>query len=67
MSLPSSSLAQITRNLTHLRAGILELEEQQRQHGGGAKSANAKASKLLREQFERMREMMGGDKDAVDP
>jgi syntaxin 8 len=66
VSLPSSSLAQITRNLTHIRAGIHELEEQQRQHSGGS-SASVEASKLLREQFERMREMMGGDKDKVEP
>lgn len=66
VSLPSSSLAQITRNLTQLRAGIHELEDQQH-HGNGGTSANAEASKLLREQFGRMREMMGGDKDKVEP
>lgn len=66
VSLPSSSLAQITRNLTQLRAGIHEFEDQQRQPSGGP-SSNAEASKLLREQFGRMREMMGGDKDKVEP
>ena len=63
VSLPSSSLAQITRNLTQLRAGIHELEGQ---CGGGA-TANAEASQLLREQFDRMRDMMGGDQDKVEP
>ena len=40
VSLPSSSLAQITRNLTQLRAGIHELEDQEQQRKGGTSTNN---------------------------
>ncbi|KAF8584332.1 hypothetical protein K439DRAFT_1660789 [Ramaria rubella] len=64
ISIPSSSLAHITRNLSQLRIGIHDLEDQQR--SGGA-SPTVEASKLLREQYARMRDMMGGDKENVEP
>jgi len=45
-------LQQITRNLKQLRTGVLELE---------SKDGKTEASKLLREQYERMRGMLGVD------
>jgi len=64
ISLPSSSLAHITRNLNQLRTGIHELEQQRRSGGAGA---DAEATRLLREQYGRMRDMMGVDKEKVEP
>lgn len=49
-------LPQITRNLTQLRAGVLELE---------AKEGSTEAVRLLKSQFERMRGMLGPDADAA--
>lgn len=47
-----SSLLRITRNLEQLRSGILALE---------AKDGQSEAVKLLRNQYERMRGMLGGE------
>lgn len=49
-------LPQISRNLNALRTGILELEKSQ--SGGG------EAAGLLRNQYGRMRSMLGGDAEA---
>ncbi|GJJ13021.1 hypothetical protein Clacol_007270 [Clathrus columnatus] len=55
--LPASSLNQITRNLTQLRSGIYAFEE---------KDEHLDAAKVLREQYDRMREMLGADKELVE-
>ena len=47
-------LPQISRNLNALRTGILELE----------KSESGEAAGLLRNQYGRMRNMLGGDAEA---
>ncbi|TBU57394.1 hypothetical protein BD310DRAFT_949396 [Dichomitus squalens] len=61
-NIPSNSTSlhtpQIVKNLSQLRAGILELEE---------KEGVSEATKLLRTQHERMRGMLGGDADTGDP
>lgn len=51
-------LPQITRNLNQLRKGILELESTS-QDGGG------EAVGLLRNQYGRMRRMLGADADSL--
>lgn len=53
---PSLHLPQITKNLSRLRTGILELE---------AKDGRSEAVALLRSQYERMRNMLGEDSAAV--
>ncbi|KIJ56378.1 hypothetical protein M422DRAFT_23656 [Sphaerobolus stellatus SS14] len=58
ISLPSSSLAHITRNLNQLRTGIYALEEQR---------THPDAVKALRAQYARMREMLGADQEQVEP
>lgn len=50
----SLHLPQITKNLSRLRAGILDLE---------AKEGRSEAVRLLRSQHERMRGMLGGEGD----
>lgn len=56
---PASTTQQIVRNLEQLRAGVLALEASE----GGR---STEASKLLRSQFGRMREMLGRDGEAVE-
>jgi len=51
-------LPQITRNLNQLRTGILELESK---NGAGV----AEAAGLLRNQYGRMRGMLGGDAESL--
>lgn len=51
-------VAQITRNLRQLRAGVLALEEQ---------SGPTEASTLLKNQYERMRLMLGQAGEELDP
>ena len=65
---PAASAAQITRNLVQLRAGILALEAQvvSSNNNGNGKSAR-ETSVLLRNQFTRMREMLGADASSVEP
>ncbi|KAL9709542.1 gamma tubulin complex Spc97/GCP2 subunit Alp4 [Leucoagaricus gongylophorus] len=48
--------SQITKNLQHLRTGILDLEDQDGRTG---------AVSLLRGQYERMRGMLGGNADGI--
>lgn len=55
---PPTSTQQIVRNLEQLRAGILALEQ--------AEGKRTEASGLLRNQFGRMREMLGRDGEAVE-
>jgi hypothetical protein len=50
--------AKITRNLQQLRAGVLALE---------ANDGASEASKLLRGQYERMRQMLGEDGGDLEP
>ncbi|KAF8528402.1 syntaxin-like protein [Hysterangium stoloniferum] len=57
VSLPSSSLAQITRNLGQLRTGIYGFEGQ---------NGNPDAVRALRDQYDRMRDMLGVDKDQIE-
>ena len=68
---PVASTQQIVRNLLQLRIGILALEAQtrtQEQNGGGANGkAEKEASALLRNQFGRMRDMLGTDAGSVEP
>lgn len=49
-----SHLSQISKNLSRLRTGILELE---------AKEGRSEAVGLLRSQYGRMRDMLGGEGD----
>ncbi|KAL5504988.1 hypothetical protein ACEPAH_7651 [Sanghuangporus vaninii] len=67
---PAASTQQITRNLVQLRAGILALEAQvQTLSGNGngyGKSSEREASGLLRNQFTRMRDMLGEDAGNVE-
>lgn len=58
-SFPTSSLTQITRNFAQLRAGIYALEEEE-------EDADAGEARLLREQYERMRDMLGNEKELVE-
>ena len=51
----STHLTQITNNLNALRSGILELE--------GKEGKNAESVRLLKNQYERMRGMLGGEVD----
>jgi len=53
----ASNTQHVTRNLGQLRAGILQLERDQQQ---------AEAAGLLRNQFDRMRDMLGGEKTRVE-
>ncbi|KAL5521073.1 hypothetical protein ACEPAG_8995 [Sanghuangporus baumii] len=71
---PAASTQQITRNLVQLRVGILALEAQvQSSNGNGNGTGNGdgkaekEASGLLRNQFSRMRDMLGGDAGNVEP
>jgi syntaxin 8 len=53
---PSSQLAQITRNLNLLRNGIAELESNE----------EVNAARPLREQWERMRKMLGAEGESLE-
>ncbi|KAL5483531.1 hypothetical protein ACEPAI_8763 [Sanghuangporus weigelae] len=67
---PAASTQQITRNLVQLRVGILALEAQVQSsngNGNGNAKAEKEASGLLRNQFSRMRDMLGGDAGNVEP
>ncbi|KAG6875049.1 hypothetical protein C0993_011060, partial [Termitomyces sp. T159_Od127] len=55
----SLHLAQITKNLTRLREGILELERMEGR-------TNTEATRLLRTQYERMRGMLGDESGTVE-
>ncbi|KAI5117614.1 hypothetical protein M0805_001214 [Coniferiporia weirii] len=56
---PASTTQHIVRNLSQLRSGILEFE--------ALESVPTEASGLLRNQFTRMRDMLGRDGEGVDP
>lgn len=59
---PASSTQHIARNLTQLRTGILELETHFPESKGTAHGQGQReAAGLLRNQFERMRDMLGAD------
>ncbi|KAL5532345.1 hypothetical protein ACEPAF_5915 [Sanghuangporus sanghuang] len=67
---PAASTQQITRNLVQLRAGILALEAQVQTlsgNGNGNGKSEREASGLLRNQFTRMRDMLGEDAGNVEP
>jgi hypothetical protein len=55
---PGLHTAKITRNLQQLRTGVLALETQ---------DGPSDASKLLRGQYERMRQMLGEDGEDLEP
>ncbi|KZV98065.1 hypothetical protein EXIGLDRAFT_641802 [Exidia glandulosa HHB12029] len=57
-SAPASTTSQIQRNLGAIRAGVLDME---------ASSSAGDATRLLRDQYERMRGMLGRDGDAIEP
>lgn len=60
----SLHLPQITRNLKQLKAGILALEEKEKENG--RTEAGAEAVRLLKSQYERMRGMLGVDVPGVE-
>jgi len=57
-------LPQIKRNLNQLRAGILELDSKDASAGGGVNGAG-EAIGLLKNQYGRMRAMLGEDADSL--
>ena len=63
---PASSTQNIARNLTQLRSGILDLEASLEDSKGTAHGqGQIEAAGLLRNQFERMRGMLGSDGEAL--
>jgi len=56
---PAAHTQQVARNLAQLRTGVLELER--------TEGAHTEAAELLRNQFTRMRDMLGEEKTLVEP
>jgi len=64
IALPSSSLSQIMRNLSQLRTGLQDLEQQR---PNGSTGTDDETTRLLRAQYGRMRDMMGTEKEITEP